>query len=98
MIFYPNFICLNPTLSAIRKREVLVKRYEAPDAATFFGDCKQFPQETELSVVHYKEKPDVWDEIIKPKYTDFPDDGILLCFMAMPSSNQNYHLNQKRDK
>ena len=85
-------------ITAIRKREVLVRRYDVPDVPTFLGDCMAYPQELEISVIHLREKPDFWEEMVKPRYADFPPEGVLLCFCPIPSSMKNTDMNAKRDK
>ena len=87
-------------ISCIQKREVLLKRYDIPDAPTFFGDCKKYPTNLEISVVHYNEKPDFWDELVRPRFAEFPEDdgGILLIWAIIPSAHQNTKMNEKKDK
>ena len=51
-------------------------------------------------MVHYAEKPDFWDELVKERFAEFPEDdgGILLIFAAIPSAHQNKKMNEKKDK
>ena len=76
----------------------LLCTYIITDVPSFLGDCKAYPEELEISVLHLKEKPDFWDELVKPRYADFPPEGILLCFCAIPSSMKNTNMNVMRDK
>ena len=85
-------------MGAIRKRECIVNRENIPDEASFFGDIMKFPEKLQISVLHYAEKPDFWDEIVLPRYTSFPEEGILLIFCQMPSSMKATNMNSPKDK